>query len=358
GCAGFDTIQVVNNDLQGEEKKIAETKVEKMMEIFNFITLPFYWGRFEPVRGETQSLRTKKAADWLRDKGLAVKGHPLCWHTVCADWLLEFSDEEILRLQLERVKRDVTDFAGAIDIWDVINEVVIMPIFDRYDNAVTRICKSEGQVGLVKKLFDEARTANPNATLLINDFDMSTDYSDLVTKLLDAGVCIDAIGLQSHMHQGIWSEEKTKEVLDRFSKFGLPLHFTEINIVSGDLMPPHIVDLNDFVPDEWPTTPDGEYRQAEEVKTFYRWLFDCPLVEAFTYWSFSDGGWLNSPSGLVGKDGRVKPAYEDLKNLIHKEWRTPEHTLKSNDSGYINVSGYKGNYKACYDGLEVLFEVK
>jgi len=204
GCAGFESIQTVNNTLEGDEKKHAEARVEKMLEIFDFITLPFYWGRFEPQRGKPDTVRTLNTAKWLQERGIAVKGHPLCWHTVCADWLLEMSDEEILETQLARVKRDVTDFAGVIDIWDVINEVVIMPVFDRYDNAVTRICKREGQIGLVKKVFDEARRANPAATLLINDFDMSEDYSDLIKKLLDAGVCIDAIGLQSHMHQGHW----------------------------------------------------------------------------------------------------------------------------------------------------------
>ena len=38
-------------------------------------------------------------------------------------------------------------------MWDVINEVVIMPEFDKYDNAVTRICKEYGRLNLVKEVF-------------------------------------------------------------------------------------------------------------------------------------------------------------------------------------------------------------
>ncbi|MCL2079334.1 MAG: endo-1,4-beta-xylanase [Oscillospiraceae bacterium] len=357
GCAGFETIQTVNGLLQGDENTSAIKRVEKMLEIFNFITLPFYWGRFESVRGKPMTRETLNAAKWLCERGVLVKGHPLCWHTVCADWLLEFDDLEILKLQLERINREVTDFKGYIDTWDVVNEVVIMPDFDRYDNAVTRICKREGRVALVKKLFDEARAANPKATLLINDFDMSEDYSDLVTKLLDAGVCIDAIGLQSHMHQGVWSLEKTEEILERFSKFGLPLHFTEINLVSGDLMPKHIVDLNDWIPDNWPSTPEGEERQAQQLVTFYETLFNYPLVEAFTYWSFTDGGWLNAPCGLVTKDARQKPAYDALYNLIHKKWRTPEQILKTDENGVIEVTGFFGTYLAKFPGGSVEFEI-
>ena len=59
-----------------------------------------------------------------------VKGHPLCWHTVCADWLMKYDNETILKKQLERIDREVLGFKGIIDMWDVINEVVIMPIFN------------------------------------------------------------------------------------------------------------------------------------------------------------------------------------------------------------------------------------
>ncbi|MDR2572141.1 MAG: endo-1,4-beta-xylanase [Oscillospiraceae bacterium] len=349
GCSGFESVPLVSGDLEGDEKIYVEKKVEKMIEIFDFITLPFYWGRFEPERGKPDTVRVRNAAKWLNERGCVTKGHPLCWHTVCADWLLPLSDEEILQTQLERIRRDVTDFKGIIDIWDVINEVVIMPIFDRYDNGVTRICKREGQVGLVKKVFNEARQANPDAVLLINDFDMSEDYSDLIKKLLDEGICIDAIGLQSHMHQGHWPVEKTLEILERFSTFGLPLHFTEINLVSGDLMPAHIGDLNDFIPDVWPSTPEGEARQAEEVAKFYTLLFDCPLVEAVTYWSFSDGGWLNAPAGLMTKDARVKPSYDALYQLIQKDWRTAELQVVTDDSGRAEVKGFRGSYVAEFD---------
>jgi hypothetical protein len=40
--------------------------------------------------------------------------------------------------------------------------------------------------------------------------------------------------------------EKTLDVLERFARSGLPIHFTEITLVSGRLMPPEIIDLNDY----------------------------------------------------------------------------------------------------------------
>lgn len=187
----------------------------------------------------------------VKNGGFVLKGHPLCWHTVTADWLLELTNDQILEAQLMRIKREASDFAGLIDMWDVINEVVIMPNFNKYDNGITRICRQYGRIGLVKMVFDAAREANPKSILLINDYVVSDAYEILIEALLDAGVKIDAIGIQSHMHQGFWGVEKTQEVLERFSRFGLPLHFTEVTLISGKLMPPHIKDLNDYKPESY-----------------------------------------------------------------------------------------------------------
>lgn len=357
GCAGFESAALVNGELTGRDEEFARKRVAKMEEMFNFVTLPFYWGRFEPERGKPDTERLLKTARWWKERGVAVKGHPLCWHTATAPWLLELSDGDILAAQLARITRDVTAFAGVIDMWDVINEVVIMPIFDKYDNGITRICKREGRIGLVKKVFQAARDANPNATLLINDFDMSESYDILLEGLLEAGIPIGAIGLQSHMHQGCWSAGKTEEVLERFSRFGLPLHFTEINLVSGEIMPKSIVDLNDYKNAEWPSTPEGEERQASEAAAFYKLLFACPLVEAVTYWSFSDGGWLNAPAGLMTEDARVKPVCDALDGLINREWRTPERVVVTDDNGEVSVSGFKGGYLCEYDGERIEFTV-
>ncbi|MDR0220299.1 MAG: endo-1,4-beta-xylanase, partial [Lachnospiraceae bacterium] len=304
GCSEFSAVQYASGGFAGEEKRIAEARYERLAALMNAVTLPFYWGRFEPERGKPNTVPLKKAAEFFRQKGITLKGHPLCWHTVCADWLMALSNAEILDTQLARITREVREFAGLIDIWDVINETVIMPVFDKYDNGVTRVCQEYGREDLCKMLFDKAREASPNATLLINDFNTSEEYAELIEKLLDMGVKIDVIGIQSHMHQGFWGLEKTAEVLERFARFKLPLHFTEITLISGEIMPPEIGDLNDYKNDDWQSTPDGLARQAEETAAFYEALFAHPLVEAITWWSFNDGLWLNAPAGLITKDSQ------------------------------------------------------
>lgn len=355
GCGEFYAAPYLNGQYANDEKETVGVRLENFIKLFNFATLPFYWGGFERVKGSPDTARMLKAAKWLKSRGLALKGHPLCWHSVCADWLMELSNEEIFDTQLKRINREMTGFKGTIDMWDVINEVVIMPIFDKYDNAITRICKEKGRIKLVREVFAAARKANPEATLLINDFDTSESYDILIEGLLESGIVIDAIGIQSHMHQGYWGVEKTMEVLDRFSRFGLPIHFTENTLLSGHIMPPEIVDLNDYQVAEWPSTPEGEERQAREVALHYKTLFGHPQVASITWWDFVDGSWLKAPSGLSTKDNRLKPAYHELYNLIKGEWWMKPARYVTDASGSIQLTGYLGDYEAVCDGKTMPF---
>jgi GH35 family endo-1,4-beta-xylanase len=257
---------------------------------------------------------------------------------------MEYSNKEILKKVIARIERDVGAFKGLINKWDVINEVVIMPVFDKYDNAITRICKETGRVGLVREVFAAAHRTNPEAALVLNDFNTSIDYEILIDGCLQAGIPISVIGIQSHQHQGYWGREKLEEVLDRFSHFGVPLHFTENTIISGDIMPAYIEDLNDWQVKEWPTTPEGEERQAREITEMYEILFAHPGVKAITTWDAGDGAWLNAPAGLLRKDNSEKPAFHALKGKIKGEWWTREE-IRTDANGEFLLEGFRGTYE-------------
>jgi len=352
---GESTIALLNGELSGKEKEQAELRNEHFLDLFNQVTLPFYWARFEPQRGQPQTQRILNVARWYAEHGCTVKGHPLCWHTQTADWLLSMNNREILQAQVKRVQRDVLEFAGVIDHWDVVNEAVIMPVFDRYDNWITRLCKELGRIKLIQTMFDTARATNPKATLLLNDFDVSPAYDILVEGCLAAGVRIDVIGIQSHMHQGYWGSERTLAVLERFERFNLPIHFTENTIVSGSLMPPEIVDLNDYQVQEWLTTPQGEQRQAQEVVLHYKTLLAHPAVQGITWWDLIDGCWLNAPAGLLRRDQSFKPAYTELLKLIKGEWWYPPTRLATDSIGQFTFSGFLGKYELSVGDRKMIF---
>jgi endo-1,4-beta-xylanase len=345
GTAAFDLVPLANGEYTGGGLELAERRAKRVTALFNTVTLPFYWARFEPKRGLPMTEKLKKAARWCIQHNLLVKGHPLCWHTLTADWLIGMRIPEILEAQTTRIQREVSDFRGLIDVWDVINEAVIMPIFDKYDNGITRLCQEMGRIETIKAMFAAARLTNPSAVLLINDFEVSPAYDILVEGCLEAGITIDAIGIQSHMHQGYWGVEKTLQILEHFTRFDLPIHFTETTLVSGQLMPPEIVDLNDYQLADWPTTANGEERQAQEAILHYETLFAHPQVEAITWWDIADGGWLNAPSGLLRRDGSSKPAYHELLKRIKGEWWTESLNLVTDHKGKARFCGFLGDYE-------------
>ncbi|MBP2457515.1 GH35 family endo-1,4-beta-xylanase [Clavibacter michiganensis] len=368
GNIGFDLIPLANGETDPEAAGVEtfggarleglERLAEQWLDVFDTATLPFYWGRFEPVRGRPDTARLLATARWLRERGVDVKGHPLVWHTVTAPWLLHLPLDEVERVQRERIRRDVGDFAGLVDTWDAINEAVIMPVFDREDNGITRLAAARGRLAMVRMAFEEARVADPAATLVLNDFDLSPAYEELIEEVLGAGIPVDAIGLQTHMHQGYRGEEQVLGIVDRFARFGLPIHMTETTLLSGDPMPPEITDLNDFRVTSWPSTPAGEERQAKEIERHYRSLVGHPAVAAITYWGLTDDGmWLGAPGGLVRADGTPKPSYDVLRRLIREEWWLAPTTLRTDAEGRVRVTAFAGGVRVAHAGHEAVVAV-
>ncbi|TDN91445.1 endo-1,4-beta-xylanase [Microbacterium sp. BK668] len=356
GNIGFDFVELLGGPAAteggavrvfgGAEADRAVPLLDAWLDLFDTVTLPFYWRGFEPQPGRPDTARLLTAARWFADRGVRVKGHPLVWHTLAPHWLQERTHAEVEATIRDRIVREVTSFAGVVDLWDAINEVVILPVFTAEDNAVTRLAQTKGRVGMVRLAFETARDANPSARLVLNDFDLSEDYERLIEECLDAGIRIDALGLQTHMHQGFRGEEGIADILERFARFGLPLQLTETTLLSGDLMPPEIIDLNDYVVDSWPSTPEGEARQADELVRHYRTVVAHPAVESLTYWGLTDeGAWLGAPSGLIRADGSRKPSYDALRDLVRGEWWHAPRALRPGADGLVRVRGFAGDYR-------------
>ena len=77
GCGAFDSVEMMRTQ-DKEKKAFLQDRMEKWLQLFNYGTLPFYWGRYEPAEGETAYIPTMDAARWLQERKVTVKGHPLC----------------------------------------------------------------------------------------------------------------------------------------------------------------------------------------------------------------------------------------------------------------------------------------
>ncbi len=314
----------------------------RFAELFNFATLPFYWWSYEPRQGQTRAPYVRRVAQWCREHGIVPKGHPLAWNFGEPAWLPEAPDE-VFKCQVQRVERVVKEFSGLIEVWDVVNEATHFdrPECRRRAPRLTNAWLHIGQVPFVKACFDAARRANPKATLLINDYRVDPAYVRLLEQLrTENGFVFDVIGLQSHQHSGTWSADRVWEVCELFGRFGVPLHFTETTILSGEPRP-----YSPRTDRPWPSTPEGERRQADEVERFYTLLFSHPKVEAITWWDLSDRrAWRRAPAGLLRADMSPKPAYIRLRSLIKSKWWT-RTSLTTDTSGKAVFRGFFGRYR-------------
>nr|QQZ02674.1 1,4-beta-xylanase [uncultured microorganism] len=316
---------------------------DRFARLLNYATLPFYWPSYEPERGRPEHERCERVARWCLENGITTKGHPLAWNYSDASWFPSDTDE-LRRLQMERIEDCVSRFQGLIDRWDVVNEATH---FDRDDLIERRapkhsaMWKAAGQMEFTRECFVHARKAGPKATLLINDYRVDPAYERVIEQLVNeqGKPMYDVIGIQSHMHGGARTSKALWEICERFSRFGVPLHFTEMTILSGEC----VGDKPRGEP--WPSTDEGEAYQAEEVARVYTILFSHPSVEAITWWDFSDlSAWKGAPAGLVRADMTPKPAYDALMRLVKDKWWT-SLDAKSDPRGIVSFRGFLGDYE-------------
>lgn len=294
------------------EPEIETAYRDRFSALLNYATLGFYWPMYEPQSGRPTYDYTDRVVDWCAAHQIVCKGHPLVWDFADPRWLpQEFAD--IRRLSHKRVEDIVTRFKGRIDLWDVVNEPTHL---GRFKTRLGEWALSEGAVPYTRDHLKIARHADPDAVLLVNDYRTDPAFYQILDQLREGGkLLFDAVGIQSHMHDGGWPLRRVWEVCDRYAALGLPIHFTETTIVSGPRRGPG---------ENWgPTSPELEARQADYVPKFYTMLFAHPSVEAITWWDFSDNGaWQRAAAGWLRADMSPKPVYDRLLSLIKGRWWT------------------------------------
>ncbi len=311
---------------------------QKFGALFNYCTLGFYWASYEPERGHPNYAYTDQVVEWTRQHGISAKGHPLAWdHPASSPAWLPNDLKEIEQLSKTRVHEIVERYRGRINIWDVVNEPTHLA--DKVNK--TKMADMADRLGAVEYVAEHlrvARGANPQATLLVNDYRTDTPYLDILQSEQETGKYrFDVVGIQSHMHDGVWPLEKVWRICDTYARLGLPLHFTETPIVSGP---------RGASGQGWgTTTPEGEAAQAEKTVRFYTALFGHPAVQAITWWDFTDrGAWQGAPAGWVRQDMSPKPVYERMLGLVKKDWWTRAE-LRTDAKGEAVQKAFKGKYQ-------------
>jgi endo-1,4-beta-xylanase len=240
---------------------------------------------------------------------LRMRGHTLVWHSQTPKWLFEGEDgkqvnKEIL---LQRIHDHIDSVAGRykgkIYAWDVVNEAISDQANEFYRSSLFyQICGEE----YIEKAFQWAHAADPDALLFYNDYNEIDPVKrkkiiEMVTRLRAKGVPIHGIGLQAHWSIFSPSEQVLENTLEDFSRVGLPLHITEL-----DISVYRKEGRRDRIPSDSLTayTPEREAMQ----NTMYERVFAAfrkyrSSIRSVTFWNISDRrSWLDNFPVIGRKD--------------------------------------------------------
>ena len=166
----------------------------------------------------------------------------------------------------------------------------------------------------------------------------SAYYMQIENALLK-GCRIDGIGIQAHATWGMdmkkiaergrfqYNPRFTFEMLDTYAELGRPIQITEITIPA-------------FSED-----PGDEAVQAEIVRNLYSVWFSHKAMEAIIYWDLSDAyTWQPASFGsFLRRDMSPKPAYDVVRDLFGREWRT--NFERDAAGGQLSFRGFCGTYE-------------
>jgi GH35 family endo-1,4-beta-xylanase len=296
----------------------------RFADLFNYATVGFYWRWYEGQRGRPLYQYTDKVVAWCREHGIRMKGHPLLWGN--QDGIPLWSHgQPSAEIQRQRVQDIIGRYQGKIEFWEVVNEPshLVEPTIDQP--------------------YRWARQADPRARLIVNDFSVLADSCPGFFKLLTAakrnGVPFDGIGIQAHEPSTMrFPLDRVQEVLDQYATLGKGLNITEFTPTSAGqkITGSHREGVWD------------EAAQADYAVKFYRVCFAHPAMRAITWWDLSDRDCWQPGGGMLRADLSPKPVYEQLKRLIHEEWKTTLHTTTDND-GRFTFRGFYGTYRLVLD---------
>jgi len=292
--------------------------------LFNRATTPIYWADWGWANPKTRE-KYHRTARWLQENGFPTRGHVMIY----PGW--QFMPAEARRLGAadpaafrKRLLAQIAEVAEAtrqygFDGYDVTNEL-------RQLREVTDIVGNEGVV----EWFVEARK-HTGAKLALNENTIVENggitqreqehFERMLRMLIDAKAPLDVIGIQGHFGEALTPPDRVVAILDRFAKFGLPIHITEFDIETRD-----------------------ERAQGDYMRDFLTAAFSHPATEGFTQWGFWEGQHWKPVAAMLRKDFSLKPSGQAYVDLVLKRWWT-EADGPSDAAGRYTTRGFLGEYE-------------
>lgn len=299
---------VSDEHLQGDPALLARVDAESGIVVGES---SFKWADLHPEAERYDFARADALLEWANAKRIRVRGHTLVWHEANPDWLepaLTAGNAE--KLLTGHIRTVASHFAGKLQHWDVVNEVLQPDDKQPFALRQSLWLKALGPA-YIDIAFHATATADPKALRVINEF--GTDYAlawqerrraallTLLADLLRRGVPVQAVGLQAHLDAGETTLDQ--KILSRFiadiAAMGLKIIVTELD-VRDQRLPAHV--------------PSRDTAVADHARAWLDAVLPNPSVLGVLSWGLSDRrSWLNDKFARADKlPQRALPLDADL----------------------------------------------
>jgi GH35 family endo-1,4-beta-xylanase len=251
-----------------------------------------YWDQITPENeGKWATVeRTRDVMNWdslqsvysfAQQNGIPFKQHTLVWGKQAPTWLDDLSESEQKAEIEEWIKAFCEKFPDT-KLIDAVNEP------DHNTPTWIAALGGKGTTGhdWVIESFRLARTYCPNATLILNDYNVlryNTDNFISIANKVKAAGYLDAVGCQAHsLEDQAFSELQAN--LQKIKNIGVDIYISEYDI-----------DLAD------------DTQQRDVMQQQFTLFYEEPAIRGITLWGYIHGSTWRDNTGLI-EDGTARPA--------------------------------------------------
>jgi endo-1,4-beta-xylanase len=302
-----------------EDNPDAEKYKKTMLQMFNRVTIPWYWSDWG-LESEKTRKNYDKIAEWAQKSGFEIKAHCLIYPHYLPERLKKLSSAERRAEILKQATQSIKDTEKYnIAVWDVLNEL-------RNDTDLEK----EYGFEFYAEIFKTARAAGSQARFFINEYTVEgtggayeqnlTLYEKQIAQHLKNGAPLEGIGIQCHFGLDAPGPESLWGALDRLGRFNLPIEITEFDLGVRD-----------------------DEGQADYVRDFLTACFAHPSTSSVTMWGFWEGAMWRPEAALIRKDWTPRPAFHAWQKTI-AAWTT-KASGRTDRTGSFGTRGFFGTYE-------------
>ena len=297
----------------------AERYRKTMQQMFNRVTIPWYWADWG-TESPTERPNYERIAAWARDAGFEIKAHCLIYPHYLPESVKKLSPAARRTAILAQAVRGIKDTAKYnVAVWDVLNELRNDPELEK-----------EFGAAFYAEIFQTARQADPKARLYINEFGVEAVgagydanlalYEKQIVGHLANKAPLDGIAIQAHFGLDAPGPESVWKALDRLGRFKLPIEIAEFDVATRD-----------------------DASQADYLRDFVTACFAHPATSGVTLWGFWEGSMWRPEAALIRKDWTPRPAALAW-NKLQATWTT-KASGRTDKSGVFSGRGFYGRYE-------------